>query len=301
MFIGIDVSKNSIDVVSLCGSVRLQGVNPLKAARALTGKGVQLVVLEGTGGYERPAVEALQAAGIPVAIVNARRVRDFAKALGKRAKTDIVDAFVLAQYAKTFTPAPATPLSPEVRQLQALVIRRRQLQGLLTQEKNRRHQMRDEAVRASIQAVIKALQNTLEVVTAAIADQLNTHWRQTHDLLRTVKGIGTITAATLIAELPELGHIGRKQIAAIAGVAPFTQQSGQWKGKAVCLGGRKTVRSTLYMAVLSAVRFDARLKVFYQDLIARGKPQKVALNACMRRTLVILNAVVRDSIKQQNA
>jgi transposase len=301
MFIGIDVSKNSVDVASACGSLRLQGVNPLKAARALTNKGVELVVLEATGGYERPVVEALQAENIPVAVVNPRQVRDFAKALGKRTKTDTVDAAVLARYAQTFTPAPRPRQTPEMQQLQALVVRRRQLQGLLTQEKNRRHQTRDEAVRASLQVIIKALQASLKSIAKATEDLMYAHFRHTQTTLYNVKGIGPVTAATLVAELPELGRIGRKQIAAIAGVAPFTQQSGEWKGKSVCLGGRKTVRSALYMAVLSAVRFDARLKMFHQSLIAKGKPQKVALNASMRRMLVILNAVVRDSLQQQAA
>jgi transposase len=296
MFIGMDVSKNTVDVASACGSLRLQGVNPLQAAKALTGKGIRLVVLEATGGYERPAVEALQAEGIAVAIVNPRQARDFAKALGKRAKTDAVDAAVLAQYAQAFTPAASPALAAEMRRLQALVARRRQIQKTLTQEKNRYHQAHDTAVRSSLHSVMAALQSSLKDISAAIRKLLKEHWKRTQDLLLAVKGIGPVTVATLIAELPELGTVGRKQIAALAGVAPYTQQSGQWKGKSVCLGGRKSVRTALYMAALSAARADMTLKAFHKKLIEKGKPQKVALNAVMRKLLVTLNAKMRESL-----
>jgi transposase len=298
MFIGMDISKNSVDAVSSCGTFKLQGVNPLEAAAALAGKAVQLVVLEATGGYERCAVEALQAKNIPVAVVNPRQARDFAKALGKRAKTDAVDAAVLAQFAKVFTPKATNPVAAHMKQLQALVARRRQLNHLLTQEKNRFHQAADDVIKTSLREVMNTLQEALKSMNAAIHHLLKAHWKDTQELLLKVKGVGPITAATLIAELPELGIVGRKQISALAGVAPFTQQSGLWKGKSVCTGGRKNVRTALYMAALAAVRHDDTLEAFYTKLVEAGKPKKLALNAVMRRMLVILNAKMRDGMQK---
>jgi transposase len=299
MFIGIDVSKTKVDVASACGKLELQGVNPLLAATALDRHPVQLVVVEATGGYERPVVEALQARDIPVAIVNPRQARDFAKALGKLAKTDRIDALVLAQFADKCRPRASAPLNIQMKRLQDLVARRRQLQQVLTAEKNRRHQAIDAGVLASVQEVIKALNKSLKEVTAAIMLLLKHYagWRNKQLLLQSIKGIGPVTAATLIAELPELGRVGRKQIASLAGLAPHDRQSGQWKGKAFCYGGRKSVRTALYMATLTAVRRYAPLKAFYQKLVKAGKPKKVALTAAMRRLLVILNAMARDARK----
>jgi len=299
MFIGIDVSKNKVDVGSACGKLELQGVNPLQAAEALEQYPVQLVVVEATGGYERPVVEALQAKDIPVAIVNPRQARDFAKALGKLAKTDRIDALVLAQFAEKCRPRASVPVSIQMKRLQDLVARRRQLQQALTAEKNRRHQAIDAGVLASVQEVIKALDKSLKEVTSAITLLLRryTRWRNKQLLLQSIKGIGPVTAATLIAELPELGRVGRKQIASLAGLAPRDRQSGQWRGKSFCSGGRKSVRTALYMATLTAVRHYAPLKAFYQKLVKAGKPPKVALTAAMRRLLVILNAMARDARK----
>jgi transposase len=300
MFIGIDVSKNSVDVASSCGTLKLQGVNPLRAAEILCKNDTQLVVVEATGGYERPIVEALQAKNIPVAIVNPRQARGFAKAMGRFAKTDGIDALVLAQFAEKARPQAAQPVTLQMKQLQALVARRRQLQQLLTQEKNRRHQAVDTGVKSSLKVVIDALQKTLKQITASILQMLrqNPEWQKTQALLGQIKGVGLITAATLIAELPELGRIGRKQIAALAGVAPFDRQSGKWRGKSFCQGGRKSVRTALYMAALTAVRFNDPLKAFYANLVNAGKPKKLALNAAMRRLLTILNAITRDSMQK---
>jgi transposase len=300
MFIGIDVSKKSVDIASACETIKLQGVNPLRAAELLCKNSVQLVVVEATGGYERSVVEALQAKDIPVAIVNPRQARDFAKALGYLAKTDRIDAYVLAQFAEKIRPQAARPAAQQLKQLQALVARRRQLQQLLTQEKNRRHQAVDADVKSSLQAVIDALQRALKQITVSILQMLrqNPEWQKTQALLGQVKGVGLVTAATLIAELPELGRVGRKQIAALVGVAPFDRQSGQWRGKSFCQGGRKSVRTALYMAALTAVRHNDPLKAFYATLIKAGKPKKLALTAAMRRLLIILNAITRDSMQK---
>lgn len=300
MFVGIDVSKNKVDVVSSCQTLKLQGVNPLQAAEALRGKAVRLVVVEATGGYERPVTAALQAAGISVAVINPRQARDFAKALGRIAKTDSIDAFVLALFAEKVHPQASVPVSREIVELQALIVRRRQMLKMLTQEKNRRHQTKDAAVIASLTEIIQSLQRAIKKMTAAITALLhkNTTWKRKNMLLQNVRGVGPVTAATLIAELNELGRVGRKQIAALAGVAPFTHQSGQWKGKSFCSGGRKHVRTALYMAALTAIRYDDSLKPFYQSLILRGKPQKVALTACMHKLLLILNARMRENLSQ---
>jgi transposase len=300
MFIGIDVSKNSVDVASACATLKMQGVNPLRAAEILYKNAVQLVVVEATGGYERPVVEALQANNIPVAIVNPRQARDFAKALGRLAKTDRIDACMLAQFAEKVRPQAARPVSQQMKQLQALVARRRQLQQLLTQEKNRRHQAVDADVKSSLLAVIDVLQKTLKQITASILHMLreNPEWQKTQALLGKIKGVGLVTAATLIAELPELGRVGRKQIAALVGVAPFDRQSGNWRGKSFCQGGRKSVRTALYMAALTAVRHNDPLKAFYTNLVKAGKPKKLALTASMRRLLTILNAMTRDSMQK---
>jgi transposase len=300
MFIGIDVSKNSVDVASACETIKLQGVNPLRAAEILCKNSVQLVVVEATGGYERPVVEALQAKNVPVAIINPRQARDFAKVLGCLAKTDGIDAYVLAQFAEKVRPQAARPVAPQMKQLQALVARRRQLQQLLTQEKNRRHQAIDAEVKSSLQVIIEALQKALKQITVSILQMLrqNPEWQKTLALLGQVKGVGLVTAATLIAELPELGRVGRKQIAALVGVAPFDRQSGQWRGRSFCQGGRKSVRTALYMAALTAVRYNDPLKDFYAKLVNAGKPKKLALNAAMRRLLTILNAITRDSMQK---
>jgi transposase len=299
MFIGIDVSKNSVDVASACETIKLQGVNPLRVAEVLREYAVELVVVEATGGYERPVVESLQDAGVPVAIINPRQGRDFARALGRVAKTDRIDAFVLAQFAKLCRPAAAAPVIAELKRLQALVAHRRQLQQTLTAEKNRLHQAVEPEVRASLKKVADVLQKTLKETTAVITGLLrqNEDWKKRLAVLQSVKGVGPVTAATLIAEMPELGRIGRKQVAALAGVAPFDRQSGKWKGKSFCSGGRKSVRTALYMATLTAVRRHEPLKIFYQKLVLTGKPKKLALNAAMRRLLVILNAMARDSLK----
>jgi transposase len=300
MFVGIDVSKNSVDIASACETIKLQGVNPLCAAELLCKNSVQLVVVEATGGYERSVVETLQAKDIQVAIVNPRQARDFAKALGHLAKTDRIDAFVLAQFAEKVRPQAAQPAPLQMKQLQALVARRRQLQQLLTQEKNRRHQAVDAEIKSSLQAVIAALQKALKQITVSILQMLrqNPEWQKMQALLGQVKGVGLVTAATLIAELPELGRIGRKQIAALVGVAPFDRQSGKWRGKSFCQGGRKSVRTALYMAALTAVRHNAPLKAFYANLVKAGKPKKLALNAAMRRLLTILNAITRDHMQK---
>ena len=224
MYIGIDVSKNFVDVANSCGSVSLSRVTPGAAASFLADKGVCLAVVEGTGGYERAMVDALHEVGVAVAIVNPRQVRDFAKSMGKRAKTDKLDAMLLARFAEIIQPQPTMPQKACHSQLKALVTRRRQLLKDLTQEKNRLQQSSELVVRSCITDRIAELQAALHRMKDIIVQLVNTCWKKIFELLHATKGIGPITAATLIAELPELGHIGRKQIASLAGLAPFTRQ-----------------------------------------------------------------------------
>jgi transposase len=295
MFIGIDISKNTVDVASHCGTICLGGVNPAKAAEALSGHAITLVVMEATGGYERPMEQALRSLNIPVAIVNPRQARDFARALGRRAKTDRIDAAILARFAALLTPKTTEEKSDETAQLQAIVSRRQQVNTMLTQEKNRLRQTNDPIVRETLETLIAALKDTLKTLTRHLE-----HLTRDNPLaqnLQTVKGVGAIFAASLLAFLPEIGTLDRKAIAALAGVAPFTRQSGQWTGKAFCQGGRKQVRNPLYMAALVATRYNPEIKTFYEKLRKNGKPAKLALTACMRKLLVHLNARARVFIQ----
>jgi transposase len=254
-----------------------------------------LIVLEATGGYEVPVVSALAAAGLPVVVVNPRQVRDFAKALGILAKTDALDAAVLAHFGERVQPA-VRPLPDEALQaLTALVARRRQLVDMLVAERLRRAQMRDAAVRRDISQHIHWLERRLTQTTKDIGRLLETTpaWRVTDNLLQSVPGIGPGTAAVLIAELPELGQLSRRQIAALVGVAPFNCDSGTLAGARHIWGGRTTVRAALYMATLVATRFNPVIRRFYLRLLTAGKRKKVALVAAMRKLLTILNAMVK--------
>jgi len=254
-----------------------------------------LVVLEATGKYERPAAAAIAARGIAVAVVNPRQARDFAKATGRLAKTDKIDARLLARFAQAVDPRPSVLPDEEARALQAILVRRRQLLEMIVAEKNR-SQMAPEAVAERIRAHIRWLEKELERADGELdeAVQESETWRANEELLRSVPGVGPVLARTLLAELPELGTIAPKRLCALVGVAPFNRDSGTLRGKREVWGGRAPVRAALYMGALGATRHNPVLREFYGRLLAAGKPKKVALVACMRKLLSILNAVMRD-------
>jgi transposase len=300
-FVGIDVSKDRLDVAVRPSGERWSGVNAppafgpfIKRLKALQ---PTLIVLEATGGLEAAVVAELAHAGLPVAVVNPKRVRDFARASGQLAKTDQLDAEVLAHFADAIRP-PVRPLPTADRdRLAALVTRRRQVLDMLTAERNRQHTAPGttrERIVTHITWLEKEAQD-LDDELRRFIDQ-NPTWHATEELLQSVPGVGPVTALTMVADLPELGQLDRQEIAALVGVAPMNRDSGNRRGKRRTQGGRAHVRSVLYMAALSASRFNPVIHAFYENLIRRGKEQKVALTACMRKLLVILNAMVK---KQQ--
>jgi transposase len=300
-FIGIDVAKAQLEFACRpsgdAGSVANteEGVRALLArCQALT---PTLIVLEATGGYEAAAVAALAAAGLPVVVANPRQVRDFAKATGQLAKTDALDAEVLALFAERVRPAPR-PLPDEAAQaLDALLTRRRQLVEMLTAERNRRL-VAHPAVRRDLQQHIRYLERRLREADDDLHTAVRTSplWRVKDDLLQSVPGVGRVVSLTLLAERPELDRLSHKEIAALVGVAPLNRDSGTLRGKRLVYGGRAPVRTVLYMAALVASRCHPVIRVFYQRLRAAGKPAKVALTACMRKLLTILNAITRDHV-----
>jgi transposase len=254
------------------------------------------VVLESTGGYERQALFALQDAGLPVALVNPRQVRDFAKGIGQLAKTDRIDAEVLALFAKLVAPAPTEKASEKQRELEALVTRRVQLVGLLVAEENRSGQTHDPFVARTLKRVIATLGRERKKIEDRIVKLLESDdsWKAKLELLKSTPGVGPATAATLLSELPELGSLNRQQIAALVGVAPYPR-SGTMRGKRCIRGGRCSVRSGLYMAALTARRCNPVIQAFADRLAAKGKPFKALLVACIRKLLVILNAMVKTN------
>jgi transposase len=252
-------------------------------------------VLEATGGREGPAVAALAAAGLPVAVVNPRQVRDFARAIGQLAKTDVLDAQVLAHFAQVIHPTPRPLPDEQAQELTALMARRRQLIQMQTAERQRLDTALPR-VRSQIQRHLAWLEAELADLDQSLHNQVQASpvWRERENLLRSVPGIGPTTALTLLAELPELGQLDRKAIAALVGVAPLSCESGTWRGRRIVWGGRARVRTALYMATLVASRHNPRIAAFYGRLCAAGKPKKVALIACMHKLLTILNAIVRQ-------
>ena len=305
--VGIDVSKDRLDVaVRPSGEVftierKAAGLDGLIVW--LRELGPQLVALEATGGYETVAAAALASAGLPVVIVNPAQVRAFAKALGQRAKTDPIDAIVIAHFAEATKPE-VRPLSDEATQLLAdLVARRRQIVEMIVAERQREKRMIRRHLKTSIARLIKTLEKELSSLDGDIDDAVRgtPAWREKEDLLASVPGVGPVIARTMIAELPELGTLTRRQIAALAGLAPFTRQSGQWRGKSFIGGGRTTVRTALFMGAFVAMRFNPVLKAFFDRLVAAGKPKTVALIAVARKLLTILNAMVLDNKRWQNA
>jgi transposase len=299
-FVGIDVSKDRLDVhVRPAGEAFAAANDPDGAAAVLARlapAAPALVVLEATGGLEFAAAAALAAAGLPVAVVNPRQVRDFARATGRLAKTDAIDAAVLAHFAEAVRP-PARPLPGEAaQQFQALLGRRRELVAMRTAEQNRLPAARSAAVRRNVRDHIGWLDAQLDRLAAELAAAVRASpvWREKDDLLRGVPGVGPAVSCTLLAELPELGALRGRQVAALAGLAPLNRDSGTRRGRRATGGGRAGVRSALYMASLSAARYNPVLRPFYRRLRAAGKLAKVALVAVARRLLVILNAMLRD-------
>ncbi len=298
--VGIDVSKDSLEIaVRPTGETWncTQSSDDLEAlAERVAEIGPALVVLEATGGLEMPIAAELNVVGVPVAIVNPRHVRDFAKAIGKLAKTDAIDALVLARFAEAVQPE-ARPLpDAKAQELKALLARRRQLIVMITGEKNRLHQARITKVSTSIRRTITLLKKQLKSIDTDLDRMIRSSesWRAKEDLLRSVPGVGKILALTLITELPELGELNRKQIAALVGVAPLNRDSGTFRGTRRIWGGRAAVRTCLYMATLTAAHHNPVIRECYRRLLSRGKPKKVALTACMRKLLVTLNVMIRD-------
>lgn len=302
--VGIEVAKDTIDVALGVQGIVGQFANATEGhdglIAKLSGTPVELIVLEATGGYEFAVASALQAAGFPVAIINPRQARDFAKAMGYLAKTDRIDSRVLAQMAEVLARHPdrdkiIKPLpSADLQRIQAFVVRRRQIVAMLVAERNRLA-MAHSAARKSIEAIIKALKKELGKTEAEIASHIAEHHADLAALLGSVKGVGDTTISTLIAEVPELGKLSRREIGALVGVAPLNRDSGTMRGKRAIFGGRATIRRALYMATLVAVRFNPVLHVFYERLVKSGTPKKVALVASMRKLLTILNAMVRHN------
>ena len=257
-----------------------------------------LIATEATGGYESDVVLFLQKKHFKVAVINPRQVRNFAKALGKLAKTDRIDAAIIAHYAEAIKPEPKEMVGESETMLTEKQQRRRQLVDMLTMEKNRLSRAKG-SVKTYIKQSIKFLEKQLEEVEKELAQQISDHseWSAKSKVLCSVKGVGEVTATTLIAGLPELGKIGHKEIAALVGVAPLNRDSGDYKGERGIWGGRSDIRTTLYMATLVGVRFNSVLKKFYEKLCQKGKKKKVALVACMRKLLTILNAMVRDGVE----
>lgn len=296
-WIGIDVAKDQLDLAVHGGKhwrARNDEAGVETVATDMVALAPTLVVLEATGGYERAVTVALAARGLSVAVVNPRQVRDFAKATGVLAKTDELDARVLAHFAATVRPTPRTLADAQAHELKELVTRRRQVVSMLTAEQNRLPRTTT-AVRERIKAHLVFLETELEEQNRDVDTLLQASplWRAREDLLRSVPGVGPVTSATLVAALPELGRLSRKEIAALVGVAPLNRDSGQQRGHRIVWGGRAEVRAVLSMAALVATQHNPVIRTLYARLLKAGKPKKVALVACMRKLLTILNAVLR--------
>lgn len=304
--VGIDVSKRSLEVKVHGEATGWKTHNDLDGLTSLIERmqslQPELIVFEATGGYERSAVKALSQAGLAVAVVNPTRVRRFAQGLGMLAKTDKIDAQVIAHFASVARPPVNSRQTPLEEQLAALVERRSQLLVGLTAEKNRLSTC-PECVRDDIQEHIAWLEERIDRLETQIqvCIGLKPEWRERAEIIDSVPGVGVVTATTMLAELPELGQLNRQKIAALVGVAPFNQDSGPKKGKRRIFGGRSGVRRTLYMAALSATKFNPVIRAFYEKLLRRGKEKKVALTACMRKLLVIINALVRKGEAWQSS
>jgi transposase len=299
-WVGIDVAKSRWDACLLPTDEELSVASDQagrdKLLKRLENCGPCLIVLEASGGYERRLAAELIAAGHLVARVNPRQVREFARSLGVLAKTDRIDARMLALFAQKVEPRPCEKLPEKQQDLQALVVRRRQLVAMKAGEQTRLHQAAGGSVRKSVSHMLDTLRDEIDEIDTEIAELIEDHedWNQRSQCLASVPGVGPVTTRVLVAELPELGKLNHQKIAALVGVAPFNRDSGQYRGKRSIWGGRASVRSALYMATLSACRFNPIIRSFAERLKRAGKPGKVVLVACMRKLLVILNAMLRN-------
>lgn len=306
-YVGIDVSKDRLDVHILpqdeAFAVERNGRGLALLVERLKPLLPNLVAVEATGGFESTTAAAVAGAGLPLAVINPAQIRHYAQALGKRAKTDPIDAKVIARFAADIRPE-ARALPDELTQFLAdLVARRRQIVEMLQAERQREKRVTIKRLRKSIARLTAALQKELTELDQAIDEAVrgSPAWREKEDLLASVPGVGPQTARTLIAELPELGTLDRKTVASLAGLAPYTRQSGRWKGKSMIGGGRKTVRSALFIAAMVACRYNPTLKRFYDRLVAAGKPKVPAIVAVARKLLTMLNAILRDKRPWQPA
>jgi len=300
IFVGIDVSKDRLDVHVRPGgeafAVSRDGRGLEELTDRLTALAPQLIAIEATGGFETIAAAAIAGAALPLAIVNPAQVRHFAQAVGKRAKTDPIDAEVIARFAEAVKPEPRPLPDEQARLLAELVARRRQIIEMIVAERQREKRVENTHVRKGILRHIRVLEKELPDLDEDIGTLVRSSpaWREKEDLLISFPGVSHTLARTFLAELPELGRLNRREIASLAGLAPFTRQSGRWKGKSMIGGGRAPLRAALYMAALSASRCNPPLKIFYQRLLSAGKPKMVALIAVARKTLTILNAMLRE-------
>jgi transposase len=300
LYLGLDVAKAEVQLASepagLTGQFPTEPGGLAALVARCQAQPVALIVLEATGGYEAPIAAALATAGLPVAIVNPRQVRDFARAVGRLAKTDRIDAQVLALFGARVQPAPRALPAPATQELDALLLRRRQLLEMLQAERQRLPRAQGREVRRNLRVHIRWLERSV-IDTEATLDalvQASPLWRVQDQLLQSVPGVGPTLARTLLGELPELGQLDRRQIAALVGLAPLACDSGTRRGRRHCWGGRPTIRRVLYMAAVVASRWNPVLRPFYQRLRATGKPAKVAFIAVARKLLTILNAMLRD-------
>lgn len=307
IIVGIDVSKDRLDVhVAPSGDSFVVGNDHAgidELAARLASAGADVVALEATGGFETLAVAGLSSAGLAVIVVNPAQVRSYAKAVGRRAKTDRIDAALIAAFVLATKPELRPLRDAETQTLSALVARRRQIVQMIVAEENRARMALAKQAQKSIKRLLSALRRELESLDADLDDHIRKSplWQVRETLLTSVPGVGPATARTLLAEMPELGTLDRRQIASLAGLAPFTRQSGKWKGKSFIGGGRAKLRAALFMAALVASRHNPVLKAFRDRLVASGKPKIVAIVATMRKLLTILNAIIRDEKPWQNA
>ena len=298
-FVGIDVAKDKLDIAVLGETKASQVTNDEKGIISLVKKmqklAPDLIVVEATGGYQRAVVLGLYEAGLPVAVVNPARVRQYARASGLLAKTDKLDAFTLAEFGKQMKPRRFEAKSEAGRYVSALLVRRRQLEEMLKAEKSRLRTV-SAAMRPSVERMIEVLKEEIKQLEKELDKFMkeNEEWQAQEQILTSAKGVGRVTAATLLAELPELGKLDRKKIAALVAVAPMNLDSGKKRGYRKTKGGRMEVRNVLYMSTLVATRYNPLIQAQYQQLLKRGKVKKVALTACMRKFLTILNAMMRD-------
>ena len=299
IWVGIDVSKQRLDVAIRPAGETLTINNDeagiKKLAKVLAKWSPRLIVMEATGGHEYRAAHALLKVGLPIAVVNPRQVRDFARAVGKLAKTDPIDAKILAHFGEAVQPPARGVPDEQLEEIGHLVTRHRQLIEMIVAEQNRGMSLRGTA-RKDVEVTIRFLRDRLDRIDEQMKTLIATHpeWNAKAELLDSVPGVGPVLISSIVAELPELGTLNRKQIAALVGVAPFNNDSGQSRGRRRIWGGRAHLRSILYMSVVAGLRFNATIRAFYKHLIAGGKAPKVALVACMRKLLVILNAMLKS-------